>query len=211
MAELKLLITAIKGLLSLVAKTAFKVGTKYVAASLRHRIAADLSPEELDAKLDKLFGDGFAQQLLDIQGYVDRVLAEVQTQIQFDVLRQSILAEYRNTEQRIVETWCRLSLWLEDPQCDSKQQDFIRVYQRNDPFGAITWLHHRLVSSSNESLMRNIVKVCGDDWMQIVAWKQNICLLLSHACGLELAYRWIEHENQPHQAQPAKGERIQID
>ncbi|OWA53296.1 hypothetical protein BV898_17731 [Hypsibius exemplaris] len=68
--------------------------------------------EEIDAKVDKALGDGFAQQLLDIKIYFDGALSELEKKIHLEILGQAVLMEFRAVQQRIAETQLRYAQWL---------------------------------------------------------------------------------------------------
>ena len=148
--------------------------------------------KELHANIDKILGQGFAQQMLDIKSYTDGALLDLKTKIKFDMLEKSVQVEFRAFEQRIEETLLRLSPWLKEPDHPMAQREFLDAYRRNDPAGAVHWLHCRLTNAGvGRTLTEDIATSCGQDWRQFLIWEQHIHLRLSQACSLEIAYHKI--------------------
>ena len=188
-----LLFGGVQKLVLVVGKAALLTNSKKVAFVIGQHIDTGLTTEELNAKVEKALGNGFAQHLLDIKAYTDVALAGLETQIQESILEQSVLAEYRDVERRIEETMRPLTPWLQNHSNFSAEREFLRIYKKNDPIGAIHWLHKRLTTATvGRTLTDDIVAKCGPDWRQFLVWQQQICLRLSQACSLELAYLKIK-------------------
>ncbi len=185
---MELLFGGLKSLVLVVGRAALLTNSKRMAILIGQRIDTGWTSEELRARLDKSMGDGFAKHLLDIKAYTDSALAGLEGQLKRDILEPGVLAEYRLVEQRIEETMRLLTPWLENPNSLTAERELVRVYKRNDPVGAVHWLHNRLTNSGvGETLTDDIVTKCGRDWGQFLVWQQQICLRLSQACILELA------------------------
>ncbi|OQV12426.1 hypothetical protein BV898_13302 [Hypsibius exemplaris] len=153
--------------------------------------------EEIDAKVDTVLGNGFAQQLLDIKIYFDSALSGLEKDIKLEMLGQAVLAEFGAIQQRITETQLRFEQWLADPLDIDSQHRFLRAYERNDPEGALHWLHTRLTREGvRRKLIDDIVTKCGRDWKHFAVWEQHICLLVFQACSAELAYLWITDKSK---------------
>ncbi|OWA50827.1 hypothetical protein BV898_15332 [Hypsibius exemplaris] len=165
------LVSAVKTGLAPVVKAI--LGWQYYQSGWQHgyhenmKTTFNWTEAEIDAKVDKVLGDGFAQQLLDIKIYLDAALSGLEKKIHLEILGQAVLAEFRAIQQRITETQLGYAQWLADPWDVNSQIYFLRAYERNDPGRALHWLHTRLTTEDvGKKLIDDIVTKCGRDWKQ---------------------------------------------
>ncbi|OQV24163.1 hypothetical protein BV898_02113 [Hypsibius exemplaris] len=200
------LISAVKTVLAPVVKAVVGRLAKTVGNTEKMKTTFNWTEEEIDAKVDKVLGDGFAQQLLDIKIYFDGALSGLEKKIHLEILDQAVLTEFRAVQQRIAETQLRYAQWLSDPLDRNAQDRFLRAYERNDPEGALHWLHTRLTTEDvGKKLIDDIVTKCRRDWKQFAVWEQHICILVFQACSADLAYLWINSKS-PGQSQAVESE-----
>ncbi|OQV19963.1 hypothetical protein BV898_05968 [Hypsibius exemplaris] len=183
---------ALKTVLAPVVKVTLGKLVKAVGNTETLKTKFNLGEEEINANVDKLLGNGFAQQLLDIEDLFDKFQLELEKSIKLEIKEHKVLAEFRTLQQRIVETQLRYTKWFADPVDINLQRALRKAYLRNDPEGALHWLHQRLTAEGRgKTLIDDIATICGQDLQQFAGWEQDIYLFVIQACSLSLAYLWI--------------------